>query len=109
MVSGILAKADKAGAIIGFAVGHPNGWSDTQSIIENLMRGNVHMPDLLSGLQSWAGENDAKMSIMMYILGYVIDELNLPFVGKYAPAMKKFAVGYATGSVANKILWMATH
>ena len=108
LLGGIRKNADKLGTLAGFLTGSPGGLVDVQSSLENLFSGNVHIPNMQS-LASWAREPHFKSALMLYIGGEIIDVLNIPKIGPWGKAMKAGAIGYATGSFFNKLLWSATH
>ena len=67
------------------------------------------MPDFIQQSKDFLNQPYFKNAAMMYVAGYIIDELNPPMIGKYGGAIKKFAVGYGAGSYIQKIMWGATH
>lgn len=109
LVHSVTANADKLGTLAGFLVGTPNGINDLISSIEGVTKGNIHVPDVQAAFGSLMAEGNVTKGITGGIAGYVIDALNLPYVGKYGKAIEKLGIGYAVGAILIKMLWMSTH
>ena len=108
-LSKTMSNADKLGTLAGFLVGTPNGVGDLLSSIQNVMQGQIHVPDVQAGMSALMGEGNVQKGVLGAIAGYVIDELGLPYIGKFGKAIQKFSIGYAVGAVGIKMLWMSTH
>jgi len=109
VLQGVLKNTDKLGGILGFLTGSPGGFSDVQSSLDNILKGQVHMPNISQALSAIANEPYVKNGIMLWIFGYILKELNVPIVSKYGTPLEKFGMAYAAGSVAQKLIWESTH
>jgi len=109
-LSGTLTRnADKIGAILGFVTGNPQGFAGVESIIENVISGNIHAPDLKEAFHYLATEPFVKTGIITALIGYILKESGLKGISKFGVPLQKFGVSYAMGSVTQKILWHSTH
>ena len=109
VISGVLKNTDKLGGLLGFLTGSPQGFGDVQSSLENIMKGNVHLPDIAQTFGSMAAEPYVKNGILVWICGYIMQELKLPILSKYGAPLSKFGLAYAAGAAAQKLLWNCTH
>ena len=109
IVSKVAGKADLIGGLLGFATGSMGGFNDVKSSIENVMQGQIHIPDVGRMLDWWFKQPYLKNALYLWAAGFAAQELKLPVVAKYGNAMKKFAEAYAGGSFANHVLWWSTH
>jgi len=109
ILGGVTKNADKLGGLLGFLTGSPRGFADITSIVDNIIQGNIHAPDIGEVFHFLASEPFVKTGIMTWIAGYIISELKLPIVGKFGTPLQKFGMAYAAGAVANKLLYHSTH
>jgi len=107
-LGGIKTKADTLGTLAGFLTGSTNGIGDVTDSVTNLLSGQVHIPDV-ANFANWAQQPYLKSSLMLYIAGEVIGALGVPKISGWSKAMKDGAVGYASGSFMNLLLWSMTH
>lgn len=112
-VKGIMSKitknADTIGGLTGFLTGSTHGFEDVKSSFENLLRGQVHMPDIVNAIQSYLDQPYFKNALYLYLVGFVAKEFNLPVIGKYGKTIEKIATSYGAGALANILLWSSTH
>ena len=109
ITSALTKNADLLGGVLGFATGSTHGWSDVESSFENLLSGQVHIPDMKNMIRSYLGQPYFKNGLILYGVGWLAKELKVPFLAKYGNAIKKFVGAYAWGSFLNMLLWSCTH
>lgn len=109
VLTGVMKNTDKIGGLLGFLTGSMHGFEDVQSSVENILAGQVHMPDIKEFFSTIASEPFVKNGVMLWIIGYVMKELKLPIVSKYGNPLSKFGLAYAGGAAAQKLLWLSTH
>lgn len=109
-ILGTVSKnAGKIGGIVGFLTASPGGFSDVQSIIDNVLAGNIHAPDLQAAFQSLANEPFVRTGIMTWIIGTVLKEIKIGGASRFGKPIADFGLNYALGAAAQKILWASTH
>lgn len=109
MVSGLVKKADLAGGLLGFLTGSTHGLGDVQSSLENLLQGQVHIPDVKAMLDAYINQPYFRNALYLWLFGWGTKEFKVPMIGKYGGAMQKFAQAYGLGSFLNMLLWSSTH
>jgi len=109
IVGQVSKNAGKLGGLLGFLTGSAHGFGDVQSIIENVLAGNIHAPDIQATLQHIANEPYVKTGIITWVIGTVMKEVKIGGLSKFGKPISDFGIAYATGSAAQKILWQSTH
>lgn len=109
LASSLTKNADKIGGLLGFVTGNPQGFAGLESIIENVIQGNIHAPDLKAAFQFLAQEPFVKTGIITAVIGYLLKESGIQGISKFGVPLQKFGTSYAIGAVAQKILWHSTH
>lgn len=109
IASAITKNAGLLGGVLGFATGSTHGWSDVESSFENLLSGQVHIPDMKNAIRSYLDQPYFKNGLILYGVGWLAQALKIPFLAKYGNAIKKFGGAYAWGSFLNMLLWSMTH
>lgn len=109
ITSAITKNADLLGGILGFTTGSTHGLADIESSIENLLAGQVHIPDVKNMIRSYLDQPYFKNGLMLYGVGWLATELKIPFLSKYGKAIQNFGSAYAIGSFLNMLIWSMTH
>lgn len=109
ILGGITKNAGKIGGLLGFLTGSPGGFSDVESIVQNILGGNIHAPDIQATFRAIANEPFVKTGVLTWVAGMVLEAVPIGGAKKFAKPLQKFGINYAIGSVAQKILWMSTH
>lgn len=107
--TGLTKNADKIGALASLFVGAP-GFNTIDAVVSSLQQisaGVIHAPDMLQ-LQNWL-QYEGKDAILAYLAGILIDDLNVPFIGKYGKVIQKGAFGYGAGTLGIRVLYGMTH
>jgi hypothetical protein len=103
----IADNADKLGMVAGLMAGTTGGFNDILSIIDEVTQGHIHLPNL--GQIGTVYKPFLVQSLIAYIAGEVVQELNLPLIGKFGGALKKAAIGYGSTSFALHVAYYSTH
>ena len=107
--SKITQNADKIGVLLGVTVGTGGGINDLMGVIDQIMQGNIHPPDLAAMLGNIQAQGYVKTGIMAAVGGMILQELNLPMISKYGKPLQNFGIGYAAGSTLIQLLHYSTH
>lgn len=109
ITSKVLSKADLIGTLAGVGFGTDRGLEVVNDIINQVMTGNVHFPDISSLIQNWTQSPFFKNGVYGTVLGWVLDALDFMGTGKYGKALQKASIGYLKGGGAVWLAYYATH
>lgn len=107
LTSTLSKNADLIGVGAGLLAGTTSGINDLMSIIDELMAGNIHLPNWEMMLPIF--KPYAKQAALSYIAGEVISELNLGGTGKYGGIIKKASLAYGATSFLLHLAYYSTH
>ena len=112
ITSKLTSSIPKLASIGGFVLSSPtwtgNGLNELMSSLENLLSGQVHIPDF-TAITDYAKSPEAKQLLFAYVGGMIAGELNIAGTGKYGKVLTKGAENYAMAAIAKRILYLSTH
>ena len=111
-LSGITGKiaqnGGKIGALVGVVAGTTSGLQDVGSIIDEMLKGNIHLPN-------WPQigtvfKPSAEQAALTYLVGAFAESLGIhPVATKIGKAVKDGAMSYGMVSFALHVLYYSTH
>ena len=111
MLSGVTStlskNADLIGVGMGVLAGSTSGLRDIESIIEEIMNGNIHLPNFEMMLPIF--KPFAKQAALTYVAGEVIKQVDIGGTGKFGAIIKKIGLSYGLTSFLVHLAYYSTH
>ena len=103
----LAANAEMIGVGAGLLAGTTSGLTDVMSIIDEVLNGNIHMPNWEQLIP--IAKPFLKQAAITYLAGAVLKEVDIGGTGKFGTILKKGAVGYGATSFLLHVLYYSTH
>ena len=108
LLTKVASNGQKIGALVGVVAGTTSGLQDLGSIIDEVLKGNIHMPNW--PVIGTVFKPFAEQAVITYLMGTFAESIGIsPLLTKIGKAVKDGAVGYGLVSFALHVLYYSTH